>query len=334
MRGRMMILMALPLCLAALFPGKTAGAAGMGMGVEAGGGPAGGGADPSEVLLKQAAAATGQADLVVVVKVTEIAEPKAKEAAEKKEEENPNAGVAIVRIGGMQPAKEKLISAEVSDVLRGDKEAKTVRIKANVMQAGQAEYLVLGLDREFKDPNGNVQRKWRQQYTLPMTLAKGKSSLVFLKVAEEKKDDAGKVVERSYSLLQPVLDGAPEKAVAAVKAAVKQLEEWSNPPKLSAEDEAAVARLIKQLGDNDYAVREAATKALSAKGPAVRALVEAATKSEDPEIKQRAAQVLEAVKPESLKPAADPSSSFPGMGGGIMLQGGAGVVQFKVQVAE
>jgi len=116
--------------------------------------------------------------------------------------------------------------------------------------------------------------------------------------------------------------------VAAVKAEAKRIEEWNNPPKLSAGDEAEVAKLIKQLGDNDYAVREAATKALSAKGPAVKALVEAAAKSEDPEIKQRAAQVLEAVKPESLKPAADPSSGFPGM----MMQMNNGV-RFQVQQA-
>jgi hypothetical protein len=306
----------------------------MGVGVEVGGGAAGGGADPSEAQLKQAAAATGQADLVAIVKVTELAELKAKDEAEKKADEPAAAGVAVVRIGGMQAAKEKLISAEVSEVLRGDKEAKTVRIRVSVMQAGQAEYLVLNLDREFKDPNGNVQRKWRQQYTLPMTLAKGKSSLVFLKVAEEKKDDAGKVVERVYSLLQPVLDGAPEKAVAAVKAEAKRIEEWNSPPKLSAGDEAEVGKLIKQLGDNDYAVREAATKALSAKGPAVKALVEAAAKSEDPEIKQRAAQVLEAVKPESLKPAADPSSGFPGVGGGMMLQNGGQIFKFQMQAVE
>lgn len=329
MRGKMtvLVLMALPLCLAAS-------AAGMGVGVEVGGGAAGGGADPSEAQLKQAAAATGQADLVAIVKVTELAEPKAKDEADKKADEPAAAGVAVVRIGGMQAAREKLISAEVSEVLRGDKEAKTVRIKASVMQAGQAEYLVLNLDREFKDANGNVQRKWRQQYTLPMTLAKGKSSLVFLKVAEEKKDDAGKVVERFYSLVQPVLDGAPEKAVAAVKAEAKRIEEWNNPPKLSAGDEAEVGKLIKQLGDNDYAVREAATKALSAKGPAVKALMEAAAKSEDPEIKQRAAQVLEAVKPESLKPTADPSSGFPGVGGGMMLQNGGQIFKFQMQAVE
>ena len=323
---KVLVLMAMSCCLAALSPGRTAGAAGMGVGVEVGGRAGPVGADPSEAQLKQAAAAVGQADLVAVIKVTEIAEPKAKEGAEKKEEENPNAGVAIVRIGGMQPTKEKLISAEVSEVLKGDKETKAVRIKASVMQAGQAEYLIIAVERDVNQ--GGLQRKWRQPYSVSMTLAKGKSSLVFLKVAEEKKDDAGKVVERSYALLQPVLDGAPEKAVAAARAAVKTIEEWNNPPRLSAEDEAAVAKLIKQMGDNDFAEREAATKALIARGPAVRALVEAATKSEDPEIKQRAAQVLEAVKPESLKPAADPSSGFPGM----MMQMNNGV-RFQVQQA-
>ena len=57
----------------------------------------------------------------------------------------------------------------------------------------------------------------------------------------------------------------------------------------AAPDDAEIARLVKQLGDDDFDQREAATKQLEAIGePARAALHEAAAFSKDAEIRQRA----------------------------------------------
>jgi hypothetical protein len=57
-----------------------------------------------------------------------------------------------------------------------------------------------------------------------------------------------------------------------------------------------VDRLIKQLGDDDFADREAASKELEALGePALAALRKATASSADPEIQRRAEQVVRAI---------------------------------------
>ncbi|HOX06093.1 MAG TPA: HEAT repeat domain-containing protein [Planctomycetota bacterium] len=329
----------LPLAILALSLGAGRSlAAGVAVGVEVGGGAAApAGAELNEAQLKQVAAATGQADLVAVIKVTEVSEPKKDDAADKKDdaEAKPNVlGLGVVRMGGGMGGTEKLVSAEVTEVLRGDKEVKAVRIQASTFKNGATEMMLVNLDQEWKDPNGAMVRRFSRQTTVPFTLAKDKTALVFLKAVENKKGDDGKdagdakPAVRLYKLVLPLLDGVPEKALAAAREAVKRLADWDNPPKLSAEDQAAVEKLVKELGSDDYATREAATKALSAKGPAIKPLMEAAAKgSADPEVKQRAGQVLEAIKPESLKPP-DPSAGFGSGGGVIMMQNG---VQVQVQ---
>src|SRR4051812_3722036 len=66
-------------------------------------------------------------------------------------------------------------------------------------------------------------------------------------------------------------------------------------------DDKEIARLVKQLGDDDFDTREAATKRLQEIGkPAVGALVRA-MKSNDLEVRRRA----EAVLTEIGKPAVD-----------------------------
>jgi len=313
-------------------------AAGVVIGGQAGGGAAG--TDADEAQRRQIAAAVGSADLVAVVKVVDVVEPKkdGDEEKEKKGEDagaaNNGAGVGVVMFGGLQGGAEKTIRAEVTELLRGEgaaKDAKAVAIKAQVMSTGKREQLLITVDREFKTPDGNVARRFTQQTSVPFTLEKGKSSLVFLKLDGERKDADGKVVERFYKLVPPVLDGAPEKALAAAREALKQIAEWNSPPKLADGERAAVEQLIKQLGDDAFETREAATKALIARGAAVKELVEAAARSDDPEIKQRAEQVIEAVKPESLKPQ-DQTNAWPG-GGAIMMQNGGVQVQMR-QMAE
>ena len=67
-------------------------------------------------------------------------------------------------------------------------------------------------------------------------------------------------------------------------------------PVVAAPDDAEIARLIKQLGDDDFDKREAASKELKAIGePARAALQEAAASSKDAEIRQRASRLMPAL---------------------------------------
>ena len=93
------------------------------------------------------------------------------------------------------------------------------------------------------------------------------------------------------------------KLAVAVKELLKRMAEWENPPKLSADGEAAVKKLVADLGNADFKVRAAAAKALTEKGCVVRPLVETALAgSSDPEVKDSAEQILEALRPPGLRP--------------------------------
>jgi WD40 repeat protein len=68
-------------------------------------------------------------------------------------------------------------------------------------------------------------------------------------------------------------------------------------------DSVTVTRLIAELGDEEYAVREKAMQSLTALGSLVEAPLAAATQSESPEIRQRAAAVLRSFQPGRSTPA-------------------------------
>jgi hypothetical protein len=140
----------------------------------------------------------------------------------------------------------------------------------------------------------------------PFALEKDKTALVFLRAAERAGEE-GKPAEKVWWPAGPFFAGAPDAAVKAVRETLTSLAAWETPPKLSAEDEAAVRKLVAELGSAEFARREAATKALVARGAAVKPLIEEALKtSSDPEVKTRAEQVLEELRPEILKP--DPAA--------------------------
>jgi len=295
---------------------------------------AGSGSGADEMQLQQVPQATGKADLVAVVKVTEVADPKA-DAEEKKKEEaapapQPAPQPAMVVFGGMATTP-KIVTAEVTELLKGDKEVKTVKFSVPVMKQGNKEMMLV--TRTVDQMAGNARFRRSFQQWVPFELAKDKPALVFLKKTGEKKDADGKVVEREWAVEGPLFGTAPEKATAAARDALKKIAEWDNPPKLSAEDQAAVKQLIADLGSDDFATREAATKALVAKGGGVKPLVEEALKaSKDPEIKQRAEKVIEDLKPEAVK-TGDPNAAGD-FNKGVIFGAGGGAVQFQMQAGD
>ena len=260
------------------------------------------------------------ADLVAVVKVTAIAEPK--DEADPAKGPVPNAALMVRR----WQAVEKTVSAEVVELLKGDKEAKSLQIVAQVRKTGNQEQLMVTVERRMN--NG---ASFRTTQMVPFTLAKDKESLVFLKLLREEKDEAGKVTGKVWSLVPPVPDGAPKESQEAVRAALRKLADWEKAPELSAEEAAALDALVKQLGSDSFETREKATKALTEKGEVARGKLREAGKSADAETRERAARVLEAITPEYLKaqPATDPSTGVQIFQGG----GGAGVqiIQMEVQ---
>jgi hypothetical protein len=67
-------------------------------------------------------------------------------------------------------------------------------------------------------------------------------------------------------------------------------------PVVAADPEAEIARLVKQLGDDDFDQREAATKRLAEIGePALDTLRKAAASSNDAEIRARVARLIAAI---------------------------------------
>jgi DNA-binding transcriptional ArsR family regulator len=218
---------------------------------------------------------------------------------------------------------EKTISADVVELLKGDKDAKALKIVAQVRKVGNQEHLMITVERQV----GNATYKTIQ--SVPFTLAKDKESLVFLKLLREEKDDAGKVTGKVWSLTQPLCDGAPKETVAAAKEALKKLADWEKAPELSAEDAAAIDALVKQLGSDSFETREKATKALTAKGEIARGKLREATKSSDAETGERANRILEAITPAYLKgqqTSTDPST------GVQLIQGGAGVQVIQMEI--
>ncbi|MBS0207567.1 MAG: HEAT repeat domain-containing protein [Planctomycetes bacterium] len=65
-------------------------------------------------------------------------------------------------------------------------------------------------------------------------------------------------------------------------------------------DPVRLARLITDLGSNQYEVRVEANQALAELGPAARGVLETALKSDDPEVRLRAGELLRRVKIEEL----------------------------------
>jgi len=70
-------------------------------------------------------------------------------------------------------------------------------------------------------------------------------------------------------------------------------------------DAAEIAKLVKQLGDDNYATREAAQKKLIEIGPPARDAVAAALESKDPEVSTRAKAVLDAIAEACARQAAE-----------------------------
>src|SRR5437660_449314 len=65
-----------------------------------------------------------------------------------------------------------------------------------------------------------------------------------------------------------------------------------------------ITRLIKQLGDDSFAKREAASKELEAIGEVLAALKQAATSSDDLETRRRAARILQTIAARDAEVAA------------------------------
>lgn len=265
-----------------------------------------------ENLLKRLPAAFARADLIALVKVTEVGE--AKPPGEGLEGDE----AQFAQIFGLPNMWDKIrkrqVAVEVETLLKGGKEFKDLKqLKFRVFSSkatGKELSLVVADAAELAAAN-----PFKAHYRKPafaFTLAKGEPGAVFLKAAE-KKDPDGKLVERRWSPAGPLMGAEAGAVAAAVRGLLKQVAEWEDPPKLSPADQAAVRKLIAELGDGDFKVRDAASKALVARGCAAKPLVQAALEaSPDPEVKSRAEQVLEALKPQPLK--ADETGEAAGLG--------------------
>jgi hypothetical protein len=79
----------------------------------------------------------------------------------------------------------------------------------------------------------------------------------------------------------------------------------ARPADLGQEDRKTIAGLIERLGDEELAVREAATRKLATFGLAAKQQLQAALKSKDPEVAARAERILQRIFPECIRPRSD-----------------------------
>lgn len=289
-----------------------------------------------KVTEKEVLRATAAADVIAVVKVSAIEDLQAEKKAD------PKAAGAGARVGvgfgagfGGMMGKDKKVSGEVDAVLRGSEGLEKLDFLVKVRERGKQKFAVFAKKTQIDGPAGGTQ-VFTRSTSVPFTLAAGKKSLVFLKLESEKKDEEGKVTERVYRLLPPMINGAPRKTLASVRAALKTVKEWESDPKLTAEQVRKIDDLIGRLDDDDFQTRENATKELIATGRIVRGKVRAALKHEDAETRTRAGQILEKLKPEWLKPEKGPESST-GPGGATIIQGNNGgrvKIQMKVRAGQ
>lgn len=80
-----------------------------------------------------------------------------------------------------------------------------------------------------------------------------------------------------------------------VPVTVESMTSELKPQRAATDGDPDIAALVKQLGDDDYDVRERAQKKLVAAGPAARDQVAVAAKSDDPEVAHRARTILQAL---------------------------------------
>jgi hypothetical protein len=257
---------------------------------------------PEEIQLRRIPRAVGGAALVAVVRITEVGKPQA--AAENLADDEGQFKQIFSLPNMWDKIRKRRIEAEVTEVLRGDKDTKKLSFTVWTSLATGKELLVV-IDTAGMAAANPFKAHYRNP-SCPFALEKDKTALVFLR-AREKPAEEGKPAEKVWWPAGPFFAGAPAAAIGAVKETLAKLAAWDRPPKLSAEDDAAARKLVTDLGSGDFNVREAATKALAGHGAGIKPLLEEVLKtSSDPEVKTRAEQVLEELKPEILRP--DPAA--------------------------
>jgi hypothetical protein len=96
----------------------------------------------------------------------------------------------------------------------------------------------------------------------------------------------------SVALLLTVLGFAEAHAAASGHDEAQDRSRQEASPAAPKVGDADVSRLVEQLGDADFQVREAASRGLAALGETAVSALEAARDSEDPEVRRRAARLL------------------------------------------
>jgi hypothetical protein len=239
--------------------------------------------------------AAAGARLVVVVRVTEAGKP----AGKGWDGNMQRHGVSSRDWKGEVEVKQE-VSAEITSVLRGT--AKHKKLKATLGTASLSYQ--------------KLSQHWRSHYykrgkvfapKLPASdfaLAKGGTYVLFLGEPREERADGDE--KRPLIAAVHVAGYAPAKAgdsklLKSVTAFCRVLRAWERPPKLPAEEEAGVRKLIKQLGHEDFGKRGAADKALRTMAFRIRPLLAEAAKGRDLERATAAEKIIKDFTPVAGK---------------------------------
>ncbi|HOX06092.1 MAG TPA: hypothetical protein PK280_06800 [Planctomycetota bacterium] len=226
-------------------------------------------------LARRLPAAFGRADLIALVKVTELGD--AKPPGEGLEGDE----AQLAQIFGVpnmwDKIKKRQVAVEVEEVLKGERDVrdlKTVKFRVFTSLATGKELALVVADAAEMSRTTSFKAHYRKP-SFPLTLAKGGRAIVFLRAADKPAAE-GKPAEKVWSPAGPLMGPEAERLTAAVREIQKQVTEWEKLPRLQAEETEAVRKLVGELVSEDFPTRAAAAKGLAAKGCADKPLVEVA----------------------------------------------------------
>ncbi len=240
--------------------------------------------------------AAAKSKLVVLGKVVEAGKAKGKGWDGKPNSSSTN---YMLRTGKVDVRQE--IVVEVTEVLRGKLATKrlTVRIESAELNY-QAMYQFSWAQLRKK----KLKRGKRGLTVNYFTLAKGKTYLLFLdapKVTRAAKPGGKDKTVAGHLKTSAPMEAPDPRILDSVRGFCDELARWDKPPKLAAEEAKEVARLIADLGADDYAKRDKADRTLRVIGAGLRPQLKKASEDGDEERAFRAREILEAVKPEPGK---------------------------------
>ncbi len=195
------------------------------------------------------------------------------------------------------------VVVEIEEVLLGKLGEETKKLTVKMSSASlnyQAVYQYYYRLMRKKNPRGLRSRK-REVPVDIFALKKGESCIFYLDTPKTETKGKEKFTNAAHLSKNPPMSKPDNDLLRSVRAFCAEMKLWRKPPKLPDDQEKTAAKLIADLGAEDFELREKADKALRAIGARLKPQLDKAATDRDEERSFRARAILEAVKPEPGK---------------------------------